>query len=125
MIPFFKIDEKIVLGIFYNARINIYNDLTENADKVINHPIVRAIDGDQSAIPALKVKEKMDDEFSYQKTFLPVSYDSSQLKAISEVSKGKSLVIEGPPGTGKSQTITNIIADAVNNRKSVLFVAEK
>lgn len=121
----FKIDEKIVLGIFYNARINIYNDLTENADKVINHPIVRAIDGDQSAIPALKVKEKMDDEFSYQKTFLPVSYDSSQLKAISEVSKGKSLVIEGPPGTGKSQTITNIIADAVNNRKSVLFVAEK
>ena len=121
----FTIEQKIVLGIFYNARINIYKDLSENAEKVINHPIVRAIDGDQSAIPALKVKEKMDDEFSYQKTFLPVSYDSSQLKAISEVSKGKSLVIEGPPGTGKSQTITNIIADAINNQKSVLFVAEK
>lgn len=121
----FKIDEKIVLGIFYNARINIYKDLTENSEKVINHPIIRAIDGDQSVIPSLKVKEKMDDEFSYQKTFLPVSYDSSQLKAINEVSKGKSLVIEGPPGTGKSQTITNIIADAVNNQKSVLFVAEK
>lgn len=121
----FEIVEDLVLGIFYNARINIYKDLTQNADKVINHPIIKAIDGDQSAIPALKVKDKMDDEFKYENTFLPVSYDSSQLKAITEAAKGKSLVIEGPPGTGKSQTITNIIANAVNHNKTVLFVAEK
>ncbi|HLW69420.1 MAG TPA: AAA domain-containing protein [Candidatus Binataceae bacterium] len=38
---------------------------------------------------------------------------------------GKNLAIKGPPGTGKSQTITNIVAAALARRKSVLFVAEK
>lgn len=121
----FKIVENIILGIFYCGRINIYKDIESNTDKIINHPIIKAIDGDQSAIPALMIKDKIDDEFSYLKNFYPVSYDSSQLKAITEASKGKSLVIEGPPGTGKSQTITNIIASAIATGKSVLFVAEK
>jgi hypothetical protein len=39
--------------------------------------------------------------------------------------RGQNLVIEGPPGTGKSQTITNLIAAAIGNGKTVLFVAEK
>ena len=34
-------------------------------------------------------------------------------------------MLEGPPGTGKSQTITNMIAQALANGKTVLFVAEK
>jgi KaiC/GvpD/RAD55 family RecA-like ATPase len=37
----------------------------------------------------------------------------------------KNLVIEGPPGTGKSQTITNLIAACLADGKKVLFVAEK
>lgn len=51
--------------------------------------------------------------------------DSSQLDAIRKVLAGQDLVIEGPPGTGKSQTITNIIAAAIAAGKTVLFVAEK
>ncbi len=51
--------------------------------------------------------------------------DSSQVSAILDVLGGKHLVIEGPPGTGKSQTITNIIATALCEGKTVLFVAEK
>ncbi len=51
--------------------------------------------------------------------------DSSQHSAIIDSAKGKSLVIEGPPGTGKSQTISNIIALAIGKGKKVLFVAEK
>lgn len=51
--------------------------------------------------------------------------DSSQFAAIAEALSGKSLVIEGPPGTGKSQTITNIIAASLANGLRVLFVAEK
>ncbi|WP_316399221.1 AAA domain-containing protein [Bradyrhizobium sp. 33ap4] len=34
-------------------------------------------------------------------------------------------MIKGPPGTGKSQTITNIIAAAAAQGRTVLFVAEK
>lgn len=51
--------------------------------------------------------------------------DASQFAAIADVMAGRSLVIEGPPGTGKSQTITNMIANALHTGKRVLFVAEK
>lgn len=51
--------------------------------------------------------------------------DSSQHSALIDAVNGKDLVIEGPPGTGKSQTITNLIAAAMAQRKKVLFVAEK
>jgi hypothetical protein len=51
--------------------------------------------------------------------------DSSQHSALVDAIKGENLVIEGPPGTGKSQTITNLIAAALAQGKRVLFVAEK
>ena len=57
----------------------------------------------------------------------PLIYDadSSQHSALIDAVNGKNLVIEGPPGTGKSQTITNLIAACLNSGKTVLFVAEK
>ena len=51
--------------------------------------------------------------------------DSSQRTAIGAVLAGRSLVIHGPPGTGKSQTIANLIAALVARGRKVLFVAEK
>jgi len=51
--------------------------------------------------------------------------DSSQMSALIDILNGASMVVEGPPGTGKSQTITNLIAAAISQGKSVLFVAEK
>ncbi|MFP5300560.1 DUF4011 domain-containing anti-phage protein Hhe [Cobetia sp. SIMBA_158] len=51
--------------------------------------------------------------------------DSSQHSALIDAVDGHNLVIEGPPGTGKSQTITNLIAAAMLSGKKVLFVAEK
>jgi very-short-patch-repair endonuclease len=51
--------------------------------------------------------------------------DSSQHSALIDAERGRNLVIEGPPGTGKSQTITNLIASFLARGKRVLFVAEK
>ncbi|TWU46504.1 DUF4011 domain-containing protein [Rubripirellula reticaptiva] len=56
---------------------------------------------------------------------LSLDADSSQQSALVDIRSGRNLVIEGPPGTGKSQTITNAIADAIGAGKTVLFVAEK
>ena len=53
------------------------------------------------------------------------SADESQYSAILDVLKGKNIVIKGPPGTGKSQTIVNIIAALISKGKKVLFVAQK
>ncbi len=33
--------------------------------------------------------------------------------------------MDGPPGTGKSQTISNMIAELIRRGKTVLFVSEK
>lgn len=51
--------------------------------------------------------------------------DSSQIEVINEVNKGRSIVVEGPPGTGKSQTIVNLIAELLAKNKTILFVSEK
>ncbi len=51
--------------------------------------------------------------------------DSSQIAVVEDVKAGKDLVVEGPPGTGKSQTIANTIAELLAQGKSVLFVSEK
>ncbi|MDD4310126.1 MAG: DUF4011 domain-containing protein, partial [Candidatus Cloacimonetes bacterium] len=51
--------------------------------------------------------------------------DPSQIAVIEAVKKGTNIIVEGPPGTGKSQTIANIIAELLGQGKSVLFVSEK
>ena len=54
-----------------------------------------------------------------------VPCDPTQATAIAEARGGAKLHHSGPPGTGKSQTITNLIADFVARGKRVLFVCEK
>ncbi|NMO01250.1 DUF4011 domain-containing protein [Gordonia sp. TBRC 11910] len=56
---------------------------------------------------------------------LPSVYDGSQLRAVELSAQGRTFVLEGPPGTGKSQTITNLIARNLDAGRTVLFVAEK
>ncbi len=73
------------------------------------------------------VSEIISSDEAYQKDsriYLPISADSSQYSAVVD-SLSKSFVLHGPPGTGKSQTITNIIANNLAHGKRVLFVAEK
>ncbi len=61
----------------------------------------------------------------YKDFAAPLYYDSTQLKAILKCGEGKSFILDGPPGTGKSQTIVNMIVNAFYQGKTVLFVAEK
>ena len=68
---------------------------------------------------------RMDKQLSPTDIVLPIIADSSQLEAIYEAVHDKTFILHGPPGTGKSQTITNIIANALYKGKRVLFVAEK
>lgn len=57
--------------------------------------------------------------------YFTVSSDPSQESAVLQARHGPGLLIEGPPGTGKSQTIVNIVGDAIGRRKSLLVVCQK
>src|SRR5690606_23431194 len=58
-------------------------------------------------------------------TFTPFKQDASQENALKAVKKGRSLVVHGPPGTGKSQLICNLISDFIVRGKNVLLVCQK
>ncbi|GAB2578172.1 DUF4011 domain-containing protein [Dyella jejuensis] len=93
---------------------------------LLNHPVIKQIFTGGNEATGQGYAEEYDLD-RLPSADLPLIYDadSSQHSAIVDVMAGKSLVIEGPPGTGKSQTITNIIAACLHAGKSVLFVAEK
>lgn len=56
--------------------------------------------------------------------FFPFAYDKYQLKVLGVIDN-KASIIEGPPGTGKSQTIANILCHLAATGKKVLFVSQK
>jgi len=93
---------------------------------LLAHPLVKQVfEGRPSSGDAQYASEYAIDD--HPKGDLPLIYDadSSQHSALIDVLDGRNRVIEGPPGTGKSQTITNLIAAALQAGKKVLFVAEK
>jgi len=57
--------------------------------------------------------------------YFTVASDPSQEAAVLQARQGPGLLIEGPPGTGKSQTIVNMVADAIGRQRSLLIVCQK
>ncbi len=115
--------ESAYLGIFSFSQFVMWSDLRHRADALLSNKIVRSlIDGKLcwDAKPMV-----IGDRVPEDSTLLPMPADASQLFAIQAACKGESFVLHGPPGTGKSQTITSLIANALAQGKSVLFVAEK
>src|SRR5207245_7582856 len=70
-------------------------------------------------------EEDIDKAAPPEKTVTILDADSSQRRAIAAAADGQSFVMDGPPGTGKSQTIANMIADLLDRQKTVLFVSDK
>ena len=68
---------------------------------------------------------EIDDRIDPATLFLPLNADSSQIVAVNASVGGGDYVLEGPPGTGKSETIGNIIAQNLALGRRVLFVSEK
>jgi very-short-patch-repair endonuclease len=119
----------VVLALFSFQKFVMYKDLEANAASVAAHRLVRQLVGREGdriiGLPDDVRRLDLDREFAPESTAQVVDADSSQLRAIAGVARGYDLVLEGPPGTGKSQTITNLIAQALGAGQSVLFVAEK
>jgi very-short-patch-repair endonuclease len=125
-----RVDIGITLSLLSFLKINMYDDLTKNEDRVKNHSIIRALAGDASALSQGANFSQLhnydhDTQLAPIDMFQVIDADSSQQDAILLSKKGDSFVLQGPPGTGKSQTITNIIAENLAAGKKILFVSEK
>ena len=112
--------ESCVIGNFSFAQFAMWNDIHSAGDVLNNSKIVRSlinghVDWDVNVA----------DDSENCDVLLPITVDATQLKAIKMAAEGKTFVLHGPPGSGKSQTITGMIANLMAQGKKVLFVAEK
>ncbi len=120
-----EVFDDVYLAAFSFARYQMWNDLRENIGEFSKNKIVNAL-LNNSILVGEGVNELVkEDSVSPETTLTPLPADGTQWEAISLAQTGRSFVLHGPPGTGKSQTITNIIANALHDGKRVLFVAEK
>lgn len=123
-----NIENMAFIGLFSFGRFVMWNDLRSRSEDLLKNKVVASLmegrmtwredapETDETNPGAKIPPESM---------AVPLSADSSQMAAIAAAAGGQSFVLHGPPGTGKSQTITNMIANALYQGKSVLFVAEK
>ncbi|MBW9278584.1 DUF4011 domain-containing protein [Bacteroides fragilis] len=122
------IEEQAILGTFSFSKFIMWNDIHSNAEELSKNKIVGSLISGKMEWEVAEVDAnaiELDRTLTPADIALPVSADSSQLEAVYEAVNEKSFILHGPPGTGKSQTITNIIANALYQGKRVLFVAEK
>ncbi len=119
--------DKAYLANFSFSHYVMWQDIKKRKDVLSDHPVIASLLKNQSLIENKSSTEgKNADEIDTMKDFAaPLPYDSTQLKAILEAGEKNSFILDGPPGTGKSQTIVNMIVNAFYQGKTVLFVAEK
>ncbi|MBS0368123.1 MAG: DUF3320 domain-containing protein [Proteobacteria bacterium] len=124
-----EVSEDVVLSMFSFAKYLMWKDLAERAEDLRKSPVVAHLidtprEPYQSTVP-FPDAHRLDVDYTPQQVFSPLPADSSQLSAVMAAARGKDFVLIGPPGTGKSQTIANLIAQCLAEDKRVLFVAEK
>ncbi|MEW2105386.1 DUF3320 domain-containing protein [Streptomyces cellulosae] len=127
-----QVEERVVMGLFASHKESMYRDLLENESRLLASDLVRAVGvgpGDALASDRFDFEEvapeRVDELAPPEDTPVVLDADTSQRQAVAAAVAGRSFVLDGPPGTGKSQTITNIIAGLMHAGRSVLFVSEK
>lgn len=128
-LPGFEVVEDVLIGTFSFAKYLMWRDLVDRQDQLKESPIVRHLiergaesfkSGGEFPRP-----EDLDRKVDPSALFAPLPADSSQIAAVVASGNGCDFVLDGPPGTGKSQTIANMIAQNLALGRRVLFVAEK
>lgn len=127
-IPGWEVFPTVALGSFSFAKYLMWKDLCDHAhllrqNNVVEHLLSRP--GAYPDDPPFVTAKSLDTTLRPHDIHCPLLADSSQMAAISSAAKGKDFVLIGPPGTGKSQTIANMISQCLAEKKTVLFVAEK
>lgn len=126
-----SVDERVVMSIFSFHKEAMYRDLEQNEEKIVANGMIQVMalgpDAPHSSDFAFDpvADDDLDSYLAPEKLHNILDADGSQRKCVLAAREGRSFIMDGPPGTGKSQTIANIIAELMATGKSVLFVSEK
>lgn len=121
----FRVEDTVHLSILQFAKFPLWKDLDESWKELSRNSLVRHLLENPQNPFVDPVADLPDTDLNELSTAVPVPADASQLRAVADAVGGRTFVLEGPPGTGKSQTITNLLAHAMATGRRVLFVAEK
>ena len=129
-IPNWRVLNDVYLSFFSFTKFVMYKDLdpiTWPDEKTpASHPLIISLfDPEEQQFDSSFSENDVDEILNIRDQYHVMDADPSQIAVIEDVKSRTNLVVEGPPGTGKSQTITNIIAELLATGKSVLFVSEK
>jgi hypothetical protein len=102
----------------------LWKDLQDHWRQFMSNPLVKHL-VESPAEPFIDPVPRQKVDLDAVSARCPIPADGSQLRAVARAALGQTFVLEGPSGTGKSQTITNLLATALAEGKKVLFVAEK
>lgn len=124
------VSNRVVLTTFSFHKEAIYRDLRDNADTVLDSALVELLALGPDALSAgewgfVPAQGDLDEVFPPEQLHTILDADATQRRCILAARDGHSFVMDGPPGTGKSQTIANAIAELMTAGKTVLFVSEK
>jgi len=123
-----SVEPVVQMGLFSFHKLVMYQDLSDNIDLIARHPIISALAGVPPVslvMDSLPKEQELDEIVDPNQTFQVLDADSSQQLCIQYALRGQSFVMHGPPGTGKSQTIANVISEFIAAGRTVLFVSEK
>lgn len=119
----------VVLGHFSFAKYLMWKDLVDRAELLKENAVVRHImespDRAFGGAGGGVCSQDVDEQYPPRELLLPLPADASQTAAVATAHEGENFIVIGPPGTGKSQTIENMISHFLGTNKSVLFVSEK
>jgi hypothetical protein len=125
----FEVIEDVVVGTFSFAKYLMWRDLVDRRHRILANRVVRRL-AESPREPFRDFAEfpdpsRLDREYPPESLCTVLPADSSQLSAVAACAGQTDFVLIGPPGTGKSQTIANMIAHTLAGGRTVLFVSEK
>lgn len=126
-----SVTARTVLSTFTFQKEAMYRDLLLNEDLLAGDPMIQllALGPEAPSAGVFDFEPVPEDELDVRtppEDLVSIrDADASQRTCVLAARDGRSFVMDGPPGTGKSQTITNIIAELMHAGKTVLFVSEK
>ena len=114
----YKLKPYAVMGLFPQSASYIHSDYDVLKERTTEHTL-------ETLFAAQYNQESIEQGKAATIEFTPLAVDGSQENIIAQVSAGQSLVVQGPPGSGKTQLICNLIAQFLGKGKKVLVICQK